>query len=103
MDQIFRRFLVTGIGMVVMLFFNPLHILAQQKNEKKPVVKPVSGKQETRVPMTTPKNKDERALKDVYKDAFFIGVAVTPAITSGADKTSQDIVIKHFNSITVEN
>jgi len=44
-----------------------------------------------------------KTLKDTYKNAFLIGVAVTPAITSGADKTSQDIVIKHFNSITVEN
>jgi endo-1,4-beta-xylanase len=42
-------------------------------------------------------------LKDVYKDAFLIGTAVTPAVTSGADKASQDIVLKHFNSITVEN
>lgn len=42
-------------------------------------------------------------LKDVYKDAFLIGAAVNPAIVSGQDKASQDIVIKHFNSITVEN
>jgi endo-1,4-beta-xylanase len=45
----------------------------------------------------------DKTLKDVYKDAFLMGVAVTPAITSGRDKISQDIVIKHFNSITVEN
>lgn len=44
-----------------------------------------------------------QTLKDVYKDAFRIGTAVTPAITSGADKASHDIVINHFNSITVEN
>ncbi len=44
-----------------------------------------------------------QTLKDVYKDAFRIGTAVTPTITSGGDKASQDIVIKHFNSITVEN
>ncbi|HEU5165890.1 MAG TPA: beta-L-arabinofuranosidase domain-containing protein, partial [Chitinophagaceae bacterium] len=44
-----------------------------------------------------------RTLKDVYKNAFLIGTAVSPVITSGKDKTSQDIVIKHFNSITVEN
>ncbi|TWI85584.1 endo-1,4-beta-xylanase [Lacibacter cauensis] len=44
-----------------------------------------------------------QTLKDVYKDAFRIGTAVTPTITSGADKASQDIVINHFNSITVEN
>lgn len=49
-------------------------------------------------------NTGERnILKEVYKDAFLIGTAVTPAITSGADKASQDIVIHHFNSITVEN
>lgn len=46
---------------------------------------------------------DQRLLKDVYKDAFLMGVAVSPAITTGSDKASQDIVIKHFNSITVEN
>ena len=45
----------------------------------------------------------KNSLKDVYKDAFLIGVAVAPGITSGRDKESQDIVIKHFNSITVEN
>jgi len=45
----------------------------------------------------------DRVLKDVYKDAFLMGVAVSPAITSGGDKESQDIVIKHFNSITAEN
>jgi endo-1,4-beta-xylanase len=46
---------------------------------------------------------DDLLLKDVYKNAFLMGVAVSPAITSGRDKASQDIVIKHFNSITVEN
>jgi endo-1,4-beta-xylanase len=44
-----------------------------------------------------------QTLKDVYKDAFRIGAAVNPAITSGRDKGSQDIVLKHFNAITVEN
>ena len=44
-----------------------------------------------------------RTLKDVYKDAFLIGAAVTPAVTSGTDKATRDIVIKQFNSITVEN
>jgi endo-1,4-beta-xylanase len=42
-------------------------------------------------------------LKDVYKNAFLIGVAVTPSITSGQDKVSQEIVVKHFNSTTPEN
>ncbi|MGZ3925068.1 MAG: endo-1,4-beta-xylanase [Flavisolibacter sp.] len=52
--------------------------------------------------LTQPANSD-KTLKDTYRGAFLMGVAVTPAITSGADKASQDIVIKHFNSITVEN
>src|SRR5436189_5597241 len=56
----------------------------------------------------TPKNinkpaSGDRVLKDVYKDAFLIGTAVNPGTTSGRDKATQDIVIKHFNSITVEN
>ncbi len=42
-------------------------------------------------------------LKDAYKNAFLIGAAVTPAITSGQDDSSRKIVIEHFNSITAEN
>jgi endo-1,4-beta-xylanase len=42
-------------------------------------------------------------LKDVYKDAFLMGVAVSDPIVSGADKNSQDIVVAQFNSITLEN
>jgi endo-1,4-beta-xylanase len=45
----------------------------------------------------------DTVLKDVYKNAFLIGVAVTPSITSGQDKVSQEIVLKHFNSTTPEN
>ena len=63
---------------VVVSCFTSLHSMAQQK-------------------------VSDKTLKDVYKDAFLMGVAVTPSITSGRDKASQDIVIKHFNSITVEN
>lgn len=44
-----------------------------------------------------------QVLKDAYKKAFLIGVAINPAIVSGSDKASQDIVLTHFNSITVEN
>jgi endo-1,4-beta-xylanase len=45
----------------------------------------------------------DTVLKDVYKNAFLIGVAVTPSITSGQDKISQDVVLKNFNSTTPEN
>lgn len=41
--------------------------------------------------------------KDAYKDAFLIGNAVNDQIVTGIDKLSQDIVVKHFNSITLEN
>jgi endo-1,4-beta-xylanase len=44
-----------------------------------------------------------KTLKDVYKDAFLIGAAVNPSITSGRDKSAQDIALKHFNTITAEN
>ena len=44
-----------------------------------------------------------RVLKDVYKGAFLVGAAVNPAIVAGTDKASQEIVLRHFNSITVEN
>ncbi|OSZ77030.1 endo-1,4-beta-xylanase [Chitinophagaceae bacterium IBVUCB2] len=55
---------------------------------------------------TTNKPLDEKntsALKDVYKDAFLMGTAVNDEIVSGADKASQDIVIRQFNTITLEN
>ena len=42
-------------------------------------------------------------LKEAYKDAFRMGVAVNEGIVSGRDKASQDIVRQQFNSITVEN
>ena len=88
---------------LAVLCINPVVILAQAKNAKKPAGKTVSGNKGTRASMANSQNNNDAALKDVYKDAFLVGVAVTPAITSGADKASQDLVIKHFNSITVEN
>ena len=42
-------------------------------------------------------------LKNVYSNAFLMGVSVNDAIVSGADKASQDIVLKQFNCITLEN
>jgi endo-1,4-beta-xylanase len=52
---------------------------------------------------TTDSHSFEQTLKDAYKDAFLIGTAVSPSITSGRDSAAQLIVKKHFNSITVEN
>lgn len=42
-------------------------------------------------------------LKEAYKDAFLVGVAVNPDITSGNDRKLQEIVAREFNTITVEN
>jgi len=52
---------------------------------------------------TTKTTGEGLLLKDVYKDAFLMGVAVSDPIVSGADKASQNIVISQFNSITLEN
>jgi endo-1,4-beta-xylanase len=43
------------------------------------------------------------SLRDAYHDAFLMGTAVNDEIVSGADKASQDIVVKQFNTITLEN
>ena len=42
-------------------------------------------------------------LKEAYKNAFLVGAAVNDGIVSGTDKTSQNIVVTQFNSITPEN
>lgn len=52
---------------------------------------------------TTKPVNDRLLLKDAYKDAFLMGVAVSDPIVSGVDQASQNIVIQHFNSITLEN
>lgn len=45
----------------------------------------------------------KKSLKDAYKNVFLMGAAVNDGIVSGADKTLQDITVRHFNSITLEN
>ena len=42
-------------------------------------------------------------LKDAYRDAFLVGVAVNEAIADGTDTASQRLVLRHFNTITNEN
>ena len=44
-----------------------------------------------------------QALKDAYKDAFKIGVAIGRMQTSGRIPQATDLVLKHFNSISPEN
>jgi endo-1,4-beta-xylanase len=45
----------------------------------------------------------QNTLKDVYQNAFKMGMAVNDAIVSGIDKKSQEIVVQQFNTITLEN
>jgi endo-1,4-beta-xylanase len=47
--------------------------------------------------------RERPALKDVFRDAFVMGVAVNDPIVSGEDAAAQAIVVRHFGSITVEN
>lgn len=42
-------------------------------------------------------------LREAYRDSFLIGTAVNEAIVSGTDQAAQEIVVRHFSSITVEN
>ena len=42
-------------------------------------------------------------LKEAYEEAFLIGSAINPWISSGRDSATQELVIRQFNSITTEN
>ena len=46
---------------------------------------------------------DQPALKDVFKDDFYIGVALSLNQISGSEPNAIALVEKHFNSITPEN
>lgn len=52
--------------------------------------------------LTTAQAK-EPSLKEVYRDAFKIGVALNQEVSSGQDQASIKIMKQHFNSITAEN
>ena len=47
--------------------------------------------------------KTQPALKDVFKDDFYIGAALSLQQISGNEPDSAALVEKHFNSITPEN
>ncbi|MCP1386341.1 endo-1,4-beta-xylanase [Runella salmonicolor] len=55
------------------------------------------------ITLTATFSEAQLTLKEAYKDAFKMGVAVNDAIVSGRDKASQEIVVKQFNTITLEN
>lgn len=43
------------------------------------------------------------ALKEVFKDDFYIGTAVNPSYFTGQNKDGIKLMQKHFNSLTAEN
>jgi endo-1,4-beta-xylanase len=45
----------------------------------------------------------QTVLKDAFEGAFLIGTAVNHEIVTGADAAARDLVIRHFNTVTVEN
>ena len=47
--------------------------------------------------------QDLPTLKEAYAGAFKVGSAVNPAIVNGQDSANQAIVLKQFNTVTVEN
>jgi endo-1,4-beta-xylanase len=49
------------------------------------------------------KNLAQQSLKDVFKDYYYIGVALNNSHVFGKNPGSVEIVKKHFNSITAEN
>jgi endo-1,4-beta-xylanase len=49
------------------------------------------------------KVKSVLTLKDAYQDAFKIGAAINQFVITGPDTTIRNIVVKHFNAITIEN
>ncbi|PZX56084.1 endo-1,4-beta-xylanase [Algoriphagus ratkowskyi] len=48
------------------------------------------------------KPKDD-GLKDLFKDSFFIGVAVNVQQVSGKETGALAVIEKHFNSLSPEN
>ncbi|MEY4589379.1 MAG: hypothetical protein RL497_1455 [Pseudomonadota bacterium] len=54
-------------------------------------------------PITNVLAQEANTLKNVYSSAFKMGTAVNIDVSSGQDKTSLDILKKHFNTITPEN
>ena len=62
-----------------------------------------SCKKEVNDQQTEYQEEVQSSLKDAYRNAFLVGNAMNEAIVSGDDKTSQDIILAQFNTITPEN
>jgi endo-1,4-beta-xylanase len=54
-------------------------------------------------PATTTPRPAAISLKDAYRDAFKVGVAINAATALGTDTATQALVVREFNSITADN
>jgi len=54
-------------------------------------------------PATTSARPATTSLKDAYRDAFKVGVAINAATALGTDTATQALVVREFNSITADN
>ncbi|NQU87758.1 MAG: endo-1,4-beta-xylanase [Mariniphaga sp.] len=52
---------------------------------------------------TETREHTQTTLKEAYKNAFIVGSAVNGFITSGRDSATHNIVLKQFNTVTIEN
>jgi endo-1,4-beta-xylanase len=64
---------------------------------------PLFSKTDKMVPKINTSNSKKPTLKDVFKNDFHIGVALSLDQISGKEPKTLEIVEKHFNSITPEN
>jgi endo-1,4-beta-xylanase len=55
------------------------------------------------ISLTSFKPKADMGLKEALKDKFLIGVAMNTAQITGRDSVSDNLIVKHFNSIVAEN
>ena len=54
-------------------------------------------------PATTSARPATTSLKDAYRDAFKVGVAINAATALGTDTATRALVVREFNSITADN
>src|SRR6476619_4465077 len=54
-------------------------------------------------PATSKPARPGTSLKDAYRDAFKVGVAINAATALGTDTATQALVVRDFNSITADN
>ncbi len=54
-------------------------------------------------PATSQTRPAATSLKDAYRDAFKVGVAINAATATGTDSATQRLVVREFNTITADN